>query len=149
MKTFDEYRLIEQVDLVEIDEDEWVVKHEGVLEDDIIEVLDTEGNIIDELEVIEKMGDVTRAISRYNKAKTAQYRAIGGGTRKEKGLDAFKTQIKGRAKAAANIATFGTAYKNRIEKGKSNFSRSFSGTSDNEKRAARGWSPKDARIKKK
>ena len=36
MKTFDEYRLIEQVDLVDLDDDEWVVKHEGVLEDDII-----------------------------------------------------------------------------------------------------------------
>ena len=149
MKTFDEYRIIEQVNLVELDDDEWVVKHEGILENDIIEVLDDDGNVIEELEIIETLGDVTRAVSRYNKAKTAQYRAVGGGTRREKGLDAFKTQIKGRAKAAANVMTFGIAYKKRIEKGKSNFSRSFSGTVDNAKRAERGWSPKDARIKKK
>ena len=146
MISFDQFRnLKESVDLVEADEDEWIVELADVQDDDIIEVMDEEGNVIDELDIvekIEKMRDISRAVSRYNKAKSAQYRATGGANRKDKGMKAFKAQIKGRAKSAANVMTFGTAYKKQIIKGKSNFARSFSGSVDNEKRAARGWSPK-------
>ena len=65
-----------------------------------------------------------------------------------KAIKAFDRELKARAKSAANVLSFGTAYKDKIEKGKSNFSRSFSGSIDNTKRAERGWSPKDARIRK-
>ena len=78
---------------------------------------------------------MSRAISRYGAAKQAQYRAQGGGTRKDKGFKAFKAQVKGRAKSAANVMTLGKAFKKDIDKGKSNFSRSFSGSIDNMKRA--------------
>lgn len=146
MISFQDFRnLKESINLVEADEDEWIVELADVQDDDIIEIMDEEGNVVDELEIIERIDnlkDISRAVSRYSKAKEAQYRAVGGGTRKDKGLKAFKAQIKGRAKTAANIMTFGTAYKKQIEKGKSNFSRSFSGSIDNEKRAARGWSPR-------
>lgn len=146
MKRFSEFRYFtEAVDLVVTEEDEWVVELANVNDDDIIEVIDENGKVIDELEIIEKVDslkDISRAVSRYSTAKRAQYRAVGGGSRKDKGMKAFKAQIKGRAKSAANVATFGLAYKKAIEKGKSNFSRSFSGSIDNEKRAARGWSPK-------
>ena len=97
---------------------------------------------LDDQPPFNNLKDISRAVSRYSKAKQAQYRAVGGGNRKDKGMKAFKAQIKGRAKSAANVMSFGTAYKKQIEKGKSNFSRSFSGSIDNEKRAARGWSPK-------
>ena len=146
MISFQDFRnLKESVNLVEADEDEWIVELADVQDDDIIEIMDEEGNVVDELEIIEKINnlkDISRAVSRYSKAKQAQYRAVGGGNRKDKGMKAFKAQIKGRAKSAANVMSFGTAYKKQIEKGKSNFSRSFSGSIDNEKRAARGWSPK-------
>ena len=149
MKTFSEYRYFtEAVDIVETDQDEWIVELADVNDDDIIEVIDEDGEVIDELEIIEKMDrlkDISRAVSRYSTAKQAQYRAVGGGNRKDKGMKAFKAQVKGRAKSAANVATLGLAYKKDVEKGKSNFSRSFSGSIDNEKRAARGWSPKQAR----
>ena len=146
MITFDQFRnLKEDVSLVEADEDEWIVELAEVQDDDIIEIMDEEGNVVDELEIVEKinnMKDVSRAVSRYNRAKTAQYRATGGANRKDKGMKAFKAQIKGRARSAANVATFGTAYKQQVMKGKSNFARAYSGSVDNEKRAARGWSPK-------
>ena len=146
MITFDQFRnLKEDVSLVEADEDEWIVELAEVQDDDIIEIMDEEGNVVDELEIVEKinnMKDISRAVSRYNRAKTAQYRATGGANRKDKGMKAFKAQIKGRARSAANVATFGTAYKQQVMKGKSNFARSYSGSVDNEKRAARGWSPK-------
>ena len=64
---------------------------------------------------------MSRAVSRYGAAKKAQYRAQGGGTRKDKGMKAFAAQLKGRAKSAANVATFGKAFKRDIDKGKSNF----------------------------
>ena len=111
MKTFSEYRYFtEAVDLVETDQDEWIVELADVNDDDIIEVIDEDGEVIDELEIIEKMDrlkDISRAVSRYSTAKQAQYRAVGGGNRKDKGMKAFKAQIKGRAKSAANVATLG------------------------------------------
>ena len=120
MKSFSQIRAPHFLDIVEVKEDEWIVEMEGVQDDDIIEVLDEEGNVIDELEIIEKVNrlkDISTAVSRYNRAKQAQYRSVGGGTRKDKGMKAFKAQLKGRAKSAANVMTLGTAYKDQIEKG--------------------------------
>lgn len=151
MKTFFEHRQPHVLDIVEVNDDEWIVEMDGIQLNDVVEVLDEEGNVVDELEVldmVEGMKDISTAISRYNKATMAKHRAVGGGSRKDKGYKAFKAQIKGRAKAAANVMTFGTAYKADMAKGKSNFARSFSGSIDNFKRAQRGWSPKDARIRK-
>lgn len=148
--TFSQYRNQTPFDRIELNDDEWIVEFKDLNDDDIIEVIDEDGVIIDELKLLEKLKvkDMTRAISRYGAAKHAQYRAQGGGTRKDKGMSAFKAQVKGRAKSAANIITLGKAYKKDVDRGKSNFSRSFSGSIDNEKRAKRGWSPKDARNKK-
>tara|TARA_B100000686_G_scaffold254387_1_gene265621 strand:- start:222 stop:683 length:462 start_codon:yes stop_codon:yes gene_type:complete len=152
LKTFFEHREPPHpLDIIALNDDEWIVELKDVQDGDMIEVLDEEDNVIDELEVIEvieNLKDMSRAVSRYNKATMAKYRAVGGGSRKDKGMKAFKAQLKGRAKSAANVLSFGTAYKDKIEKGKSNFSRSFSGSIDNTKRAERGWSPKDARIRK-
>ena len=136
-KSFYDLREENPIDRVELGEDQWIVEFENLKEDDIIEVLDDENNVIDELEILEKlsMKDMSRAVSRYGAAKQAQYRAQGGGTRKDKGMKAFAAQLKGRAKSAANVVTLGKAYKRDIDKGKSNFSRSFSGSIDNMKRA--------------
>jgi len=55
MKTFSEYRYFtEAVDLVETDQDEWIVELADVNDDDIIEVIDEDGEVIDELEKIDK-----------------------------------------------------------------------------------------------
>ena len=137
MTTFASYRNQNPIDRLELSEEDWIVQFENLDDNDIIEVLDEEDNVIDELQVIEKLSvkDMSRAISRYGAAKQAQYRAQGGGTRKDKGFKAFKAQVKGRAKSAANVMTLGKAFKKDIDKGKSNFSRSFSGSIDNMKRA--------------
>ena len=137
MITFQNLREESQLERIELGDDQWIVEFENLKEDDIIEVLDDENNVIDELEILEKlsMKDMSRAVSRYGAAKKAQYRAQGGGTRKDKGMKAFAAQLKGRAKSAANVATLGKAFKRDIDKGKSNFSRSFSGSIDNMKRA--------------
>ena len=117
MITFQNLREESQLERIELGDDQWIVEFENLKEDDIIEVLDDENNVIDELEILEKlsMKDMSRAVSRYGAAKKAQYRAQGGGTRK--------------------VATLGKAFKRDIDKGKSNFSRSFSGSIDNMKRA--------------
>ena len=139
---FEDFRNITEHSLFELEDDEWIVFHENINDDDVFEVLDENDQVVDELEIIENFGNVSRAISRYNTARKAQFRAMGGANRKVKGGAAFKAQIKGRAKYAANVATFGRAYKAAAKKGKSNFARSFSGSLDNEIRAAAGWSPK-------
>ena len=112
MITFQNLREESQLERIELGDDQWIVEFENLKEDDIIEVLDDENNVIDELEILEKlsMKDMSRAVSRYGAAKKAQYRAQG-------------------------VATLGKAFKRDIDKGKSNFSRSFSGSIDNMKRA--------------
>ena len=64
--TFSQYRNQTPFDRIELNDDEWIVEFKDLDDDDIIEVIDEDGVIIDELKLVEKLKvkDMTRAISR-------------------------------------------------------------------------------------